>query len=487
MAVTTVALCALALAIAIVSATALLEGVLTDRIDEQLRGAAEIAERRAPVDDLPGGGPVRDPFAPTTDMPEVPRVYVYDADGAFVNAIGDGDEEVDFPALTDLGDLGEHTESAAPYTVEDTDGNAWRVLVEKDGDTGYVVLALSVEHVEAATESLLLIGSGVSLAILALLAVGALWVVGIGLRPLDRMEVTAVQIAEGRLDERVADTDPHTETGRLGQALNMMLARIQAGLDDSAASEGRLRQFLADASHELRTPLTSITGFAQLYQRGGAPPGPVLDEAVGRIVAESQRMRLLLDDLMLLAAIDEQRPSGRGEVDLLGICADVIGDAHLRERGRFVSLEPLSGGTEDLLDAVAVVGDEPRLRQVVTNLVANALRHTPSQAQIAVRLGWSGSAGPPCLAQVGEVPPPPCAVVEVVDTGPGIAAEHAEAVFERLYRLDPGRARVTTADEGGSGLGLSIVAAIVTTHGGCVRLASTPGGGATFRVLLPER
>jgi two-component system OmpR family sensor kinase len=487
MAVTTVALCALALVVAIVSATALLEGVLTDRIDEQLRGAAEIAEERAPADDLPDGGPDRGPFAPSTDMPEVPRVYVYDSDGTFVNAMGDGDEEADFPALTGLGDLREHADSAAPYTVEDADGNAWRVLVRKDADSGYVVLALSVEHVEAATESLLLIGGGVSLAILALLAVGALWVVGIGLRPLDRMEVTAAQIAEGRLDERVADADPHTETGRLGRALNTMLARIQAALDDSAVSEERLRQFLADASHELRTPLTSITGFAQLYQRGGAPPGPVLDEAIGRIVAESQRMRLLLDDLMLLAAIDEQRPPGRGEVDLLGICADVIGDAHLRERGRFVSLEPLSGGNEDLLDAVAIVGDEPRLRQVVTNLVANALRHTPSQAQIAIRLGWSDSAGPPCLAQVGEVPPLPCAVVEVADTGPGIAAEHAEAVFERLYRLDPGRARVTTADEGGSGLGLSIVAAIVSSHGGCVRLLATPGGGATFRVLLPEK
>jgi two-component system, OmpR family, sensor kinase len=269
MAVTTVALCGLALSAAIVSATALLEGVLTDRIDDQLYATAEITGNRIAPDDVPG----RDPFIAEADMPEVPRVYIYDADGRYQHAVGDGDE-AEFPALTGLGDLREAADTAAPYTVEDVDGNSWRVLGQEKGDSGFVVLALSAEHVEAATDSLLLIGGAVSLGILTLLAVSALWMVGIGLRPLDRMEITATQIADGQLEERVADTDPHTETGRLGLALNTMLGRIQAALDESAASEGRLRQFLADASHELRTPLTSISGFAQLYQRGGAPPGP---------------------------------------------------------------------------------------------------------------------------------------------------------------------------------------------------------------------
>lgn len=487
MAVTTVALCALALTIAILSATALLEGVLTDRIDEQLRAAAEFTDERAPTDAPDntsngdnGVGPLGP--RPAADLAQAPRLYVYDADGEFAHAFGDGDETADFPALTGLGDLDEHVGDAEPFTVEDTEGNAWRVLVRDGPDSGHVVLALSIEHVAAATESLLLIGGGVSLGVLALLALGSLWVVGIGLRPLDRMEATAVQIAEGRLEERVADADPHTETGRLGKALNTMLARIQAALDDRADSERRLRQFLADASHELRTPLTSITGFAQLYRRGGAPPGPVLDETIGRIEAESQRMRLLLDDLMLLAAIDEERPLRSGPVDLLGVCADAIGDAHLREPHRFVALESLGG--KGFLDAVTITGDEARLRQVVTNLVTNALRHTPSDARITVRLGRARTPGPPCLAQVGTTPRLPAAVIEVADTGPGIPAEHAAGVFERLYRVDAGRTRTT--DEGGSGLGLSIVAAIVTSHGGCVRLSSTPGGGATFRVFLPE-
>lgn len=503
MAVTIVALCALALAAAVLTATLLLQNVLTDRIDSQLRSAAAAVH-----DEPPGGG--SEPPGPQPEKPDAPQVCVYDADGTPIQ------EEDDAADLTGLSDLAAHTGEA--YTVADADGNAWRVFVEEgETDGTYVVYALSSEYVGAATESLLLIGGGVTLAILLLVAVSAFRIARLGLRPLDRMQATADAIAGGRLDARVTDTDPHTETGRLGAALNTMLARIQAALDASAASEARLRQFLADASHELRTPLTSIKGFAQLYRRGGVPPGPVLDETIGRIEAESKRMGLLLDDLMLLASLDRERPLHRGPVDLLGVAADVVGDAHLRDPGRFIALESLrasEGGVQadaldstrvdaldstqvdpldsvqvdavddDLLDAVDITGDEPRLRQVVTNLVANALRHTPPDARITVRLGWSEDLdGPRCLAQVGEVPVLPAAVVEVADTGPGVAPEHAAAVFERLYRVDQGRAR---GAEGGSGLGLSIVAAIVVGHGGCVRLCGTPGGGATFQVVLPK-
>ncbi|MFG3341906.1 sensor histidine kinase [Glycomyces sp. NPDC048151] len=475
MAFTIVTLCALALAAAVLAATALLQNVLTDRIDSQLETATEMARNEQPP--LNADEDFK-PLGPQPGFPDTPRVYTYDADGNLVHAFG-GEDAAE---LTGLGDTAAST--GEPYTVEDADGNSWRVLVEAAEDTdGYVVYALSSEYVGAATESLLLIGGGVTLAILLLLAVSAFWVARLGLRPLDRMQATADAIAEGRLDARVTDTDPHTETGRLGSALNTMLARIQAALDASAASEARLRQFLADASHELRTPLTSIKGFAQLYRRGGVPPGPVMDETIGRIEAESKRMGLLLDDLMLLAALDRQRPLSRGPVDLLGVAADAVGDAHLREPGRFIALEPLHGGDDELLEAVDITGDEPRLRQVLTNLVANALRHTPPDARITVRLGWSSSPGPRCLAQVGETPAMPAAVVEVADTGPGVAPEHAEGVFERLYRVDQGRAR---GAEGGSGLGLSIVAAIVAGHGGCVRLSGTPGGGATFRVVLPR-
>lgn len=476
MAFTIVTLCALALAAAVLTATALLQNVLTDRIDSQLTSTAEMTSTEGPQGEAPDDGAHERP-EPQPGMPETPRIAAYGDDGELLRAIGG--EAVEF---TGLGDLAAH--AGTPYSVQDADGNSWRVLVKEDEESGgYVVYALSSEYVAAATESLLLIGGGVTLVILLLLAVSAFWVARLGLRPLDRMQATAAAIAEGRMDERVADADPHTETGRLGAAFNTMLARIQAALDASAASEARLRQFLADASHELRTPLTSIKGFAQLYRRGGVPPGPVLDETIGRIEAESKRMGLLLDDLMLLADLDRERPLRRGPVDLLGLAADAVGDAHLRDPGRFVALESLHGDDEPILAAVDVTGDEPRLRQVLTNLVANALRHTPPEARIAVRVGWSDGPEPACLAQVGETPAFPAAVVEVADTGTGVAPEHAEQVFERLYRVDQGRAR---SAEGGSGLGLSIVAAIVTGHGGCVRLCETPGGGATFRVLLPK-
>ncbi|MCD0443184.1 HAMP domain-containing protein [Glycomyces sp. A-F 0318] len=484
MTVTIVGICGLALAVAMLTATALLENVLTERIDDQLRGAAEFSEEMP----LPQTAP-EEPFTRmprSSEMPESPRIYVYDIEEEFQYALGEERTEADFPALTDLGDLEARAASEASSTVEDAEGHLWRVLVVAGPEgSGYAVIALSADQVQAATESLLLIGGAVTLTILGLLACGAFWVVRAGLRPLDRMESTAAAIAEGRLDERVIDSDPHTETGRLGMALNTMLARIQSALDASTASEGRLRQFLADASHELRTPLTSIKGFAQLYRRGGVP-GPLVDETIGRIEAEARRMGLLLDDLLLLAALDRERPLHYEPVDLLGIAADAIGAAHLRAPDRFIALEPLNGGDEEFLDAIELQGDEPRLRQVVTNLIANALRHTPSESGITVRLGRGSAPAGPCLAQIGALPPLPAAVIEVADTGPGVAPEHAEAIFERLVRLDPGRARRAGADEGGSGLGLAIVVAIVTAHGGCVRLLETPGGGATFQVLLPD-
>src|SRR5206468_804475 len=182
---------------------------------------------------------------------------------------------------------------------------------------------------------LALINAAVSAIVLVLIALAAGMVVRVGLRPLTRMEETAAEIAGGDLSRRVADADPHTESGRLGSALNTMLSRIEAAVADRAESERRLRQFLADAAHEIRTPLTSIQGFAELYRRGGAPPGPALDEAMGRIEADVSRMRLLVNDLLLLARLDEERPLERARVDLLAVAADAVRDAHVRVPARF--------------------------------------------------------------------------------------------------------------------------------------------------------
>jgi two-component system OmpR family sensor kinase len=414
----------------------------------------------------------------------VVRVASYTADGTLDRISGDTTNGAG-PVLGSFPSVVARAQHGTPYTVADRGGgDPWRVvaLPRADGD-GLVVVAVSLRQLDATERSLLGIDGAVLALMLLLLGLAAATVVRLGLAPLTAMERTAQDIAAGDLSRRVDDVDPHTEAGRLGLAFNAMLARIESALAARTASEQRLRQFLADASHELRTPLTSIQGFAELYRRGGTPAGPALDEAMARIEAEADRMALLVSDLMLLARLDEERPLDRHPVDLLSIAADAVRDAHARVPGRVLALdcdEPAAGA-----GPVTVAGDEARLRQVVNNLVANALQHTPPDARITVRVGRATPNGArPPTAAVGTGPPPGLAVglLEVADTGPGLRADQAERVFERLYRADASRQRTS----GGAGLGLAIVAAIVVAHGGRVELRTAPGGGAAFRVLLPE-
>lgn len=391
----------------------------------------------------------------------------------------------DLPQLGSAADLKAHADTQRPYTVDGTEG-PWRVVVASRADgSEYGVVAASLGYIQTVESQLLVIDAAVSALVLLLIALAAASVVRIGLRPLTRMEGAAAAIAAGDLSRRVEDADPHTESGRLGTALNAMLVRIEAALAVRTASERRMRQFLADASHELRTPLTSIRGFAELYRRGGTPPGPALDEAMGRIEAEVDRMRLLVTDLLMLARMDEERPLLRRPVDLLEVAADAVSDAHVRVPTRFVMLDGF--GT---LEPVTVPADEARIRQVVTNLLSNALQHTPDDAQVVVRVGVPADEpqepdGEP-IATVGPEPPSGVtfAAIEVADTGTGMSTVDASRVFERLYRADPSRTRAG-GGTGGAGLGLAIVAAIVTAHGGRVLLWTAPGKGARFRALLP--
>jgi two-component system OmpR family sensor kinase len=376
-------------------------------------------------------------------------------------------------------------EDTRPFTVSSNDGTeSYRMVVTPRFDGGIAVAASRLDQVDDALNVIFLLGLGFSALVLLGLGFAAHTVVRIGLKPLTNMEGAAAEIAGGDLTVRVPDTDPHTEPGRLGLALNAMLARVESAVSARTASEQRLRQFLADASHELRTPLTSIRGFAELYRRGGARSGPELDETMSRIEQEAARMGLLVEDLLLLAALDEERPMQVKPVDLLVVAADTVRDAHVRSPLRTVELAGF--------EPVTVLGDEHRLRQVATNLLANAIQHTPATAKVTVRLFRRGTEGfelptrrdtAPLVAAVGaelsddaEV-----AVLEVSDNGPGVPAEHSARIFERLYRVDPHRAR----SHGGAGLGLSIAAAIVKSHGGRIELLTAPDAGATFRVLLP--
>jgi two-component system OmpR family sensor kinase len=465
-----------ALILADIASVVQLRSNLLGQVDRELVAGSKAYARPA----RPGADPdcpgARRALNPGPDL----RIVVYDAPTAAPRLCGDTSGKG-----PDLGSY-QHLDARAggsPYTVNDRgDGDPWRVVVTERSDGALVAIAVSLRQLDATERTLFGIDIAVLVLMLLLLALLAAAVVRLGLKPLTAMQETAEQIAGGDLSRRVDDVDPHTEAGRLGMAFNAMLARIEAALADRTASEQRLRQFLADASHELRTPLTSIQGFAELYRRGGAAPGPAMDEAMARIEAEADRMALLVSDLMLLARLDQERPLERHPVDLLAVAADTVRDAHARMPGRRITLDCDDDAFGEEGPAT-VPGDEARLRQVATNLLANALQHTPAKAAITVRVGRCARPAPVPATVVGSGPADgtPQAVLEVTDTGPGLTADQAGRVFERLYRADASRQRTS----GGAGLGLAIVAAIVVAHGGRVELRTTPGKGAAFRVILP--
>ena len=348
------------------------------------------------------------------------------------------------------------------------DGRARLFTVGSDADVRFrvlarpqrgavVVLALPLSDVDAAVDRLVRVEALVTGAVLAVLALVTWWVVRLGVRPVKRMTQTAAAIADGDLSQRVPDVVPGTEAGELGEALNTMLGRIEEAFAERGRSEARLRQFVADASHELRTPVTTIRGYAELYRTGGLRGPGELDSALRRTEAEAVRMGSLVEDLLLLARLDQGRPLQREPVDLDVLARDAARDAAAVDPEHPVSAVTAGG--------VVVPGDADRLRQVVTNLVGNARVHTPPGTAVEVRTCREGERG----------------VLEVADAGPGMPPEVAERAFERFYRADPARSR----HQGGTGLGLAIVRATVEAHGGTVSLRTAPGRGTTVRVELP--
>jgi two-component system OmpR family sensor kinase len=357
--------------------------------------------------------------------------------------------------------------------------------------TGTLVVGTDLGNVNATVRRIAyfdMIVGGVIVLVLAMVGVAA---VRANLRPLDEIEETAEAIADGHLDRRVPERDPRTEIGRLGRSLNIMLSQIETAFhareeSEAAAhrSEERMRRFIADAGHELRTPLTAIRGFAEYYRQrggmetrwdraeapdtgGGLAPSD-LDRLMQRVEKEAARMGLLVEDLLLLARLDQQRPLARQPVDLLSLAGDAVHDARLLAPARTVDLSVQPGA------AFLVIGDEPRLRQVIGNLMSNALTHTPDGTPIEVSIG-SGTLDPRLPGS------PPAVTLDVTDHGPGMTPEQAHRVFERFYRTDQARTRAT----GGSGLGLAIVNALVSAHGGVASVRTAPGKGATFRIALP--
>jgi two-component system OmpR family sensor kinase len=347
---------------------------------------------------------------------------------------------------------------ARPLTVASDDPDVrYRIRARPGRAESTVVLGTPLTDVDTTVRRLIGVEVVATIAVLGVLGLVTWWVIRLGVRPIKTMTVTASEIAAGNLSERVPEASPGTEAGELGVALNQMLGRIEGAFDERTRSEARLRQFVADASHELRTPVTTIRGYAELYRAGGLHEEGELEEAMRRTEQEAVRMGSLVDDLLLLARLDTGRPLEREPVELVAIAQDAVRDARAVDPDR-----PISASTDG---PVTVLGDEARLRQVVANLVGNAMVHTPPGTPVDVRVGRLADR----------------AVLEVVDHGPGMSDEVAARAFERFYRADPSRSR----HKGGTGLGLAIVRATVSAHGGVVVLDTAPGQGTTVRVELP--
>jgi two-component system OmpR family sensor kinase len=436
-----------------------------DRLDDEIRASVppvtgalfERAGFDRPGPSRPAGEP--DPRLLTT------YAQLIGADGTVDATLpGSGDDEPDLP--DDL-TAGSSESGRSPherlFSTGSVDGSTrWRVLVTSEPDfLDYtVVVAVPMNDVRSSLERLVIIEASAAAVLLALLGAGAWLVLRRGLRPLERMSAAAGTITAGDLAARVEPADGRTEVGQLGLAINTMLDDLEVAFRQREASEARLRQFLADASHELRTPLTSIQGFAELFRLGtqSADSGNGrLDQAtmMRRIEDESTRMRHLVDDLLLLARLDETRPASHGPVDLAVLAADACSDAVAADPGRPVTL--------DAPEPVVVLGDEDHLRQAIGNLVANALRHTP--------------AGTP--VEVGAHLADGRAAVTVRDRGAGLDDEALAHAFDRFWRSDSARSGA------GAGLGLSIVAGIAAEHGGTASVANAADGGAAFTLDLP--
>ena len=343
-------------------------------------------------------------------------------------------------------------------------GPSFRVRAEKLNGNLVQVQAQPLVDQNSTLHTLFLTELAVTAGALVLALAGGWWLVRLGLRPLEDVERTADSIAAGDLDQRVPGADQATEVGRLARALNVMLERIQAAFSARVASESRLReneqhlrQFVADASHELRTPIAAVSAYAELFERGGSQHADDLPRIVSGIRTETARMDRLVNDLLTLARLDEGVPMQMAPVELVALASEAVRTA--------AAVGPEWPVQFSATRPVEVAGDKDRLRQVLDNLLANVRAHTPPGTAATVRVDLVGDQ----------------AQIEVRDTGPGMADEEARRVFERFYRADPARARTG----GGSGLGLSIVAAIVTAHGGTVSAASSPGQGLVVTILIP--
>ncbi|WP_416171723.1 sensor histidine kinase [Actinomyces qiguomingii] len=469
--------------------TSLLKNHLVGQVDDQLRATAQTigTQGLTALSSSRISSPDADSSMPSTYYVEAQ--YLSGESGHMLSS--DTAAKYGVPAIGMLSVDEAVAQSSDPtmFTVESNQLNhQWRAIMLPIDDRstgehiGVVAIALPLTDVMETVEQTRLVVALTDVSVILLGAMAAAYLVRRSFRTLRQIEGVAGQIASGDLSARVPVTEPSTtEVGSLQRALNTMLQQNEQAFDVQVVAQERMTRFVSDASHELRTPLAAIRGYGELYRMGGVPPERTF-EVMGRIESEASRMGRLVDDLLQLARMDEGREMTMAPVDLTQIAAGALTDMMVLAPDRDCALIPLDG-TDDEAPPAMVLGDRDRLSQVMTNLLGNVTRHTPEGSPVEIAVGTVNRPLAPGTGRsgTGSNNDGPTVIVEVRDHGPGVSKADAEKVFQRFFRADTSRNRET----GGSGLGLSIVSAIITRHGGTVRMDQTPGGGATVHIELP--
>ena len=442
------------------AANAALRTYLISQVDDQLINISNTSLNRL---DRAGIAPLEaddknSPFKilePLRGVPTATSITLLDIDGNLIGQVGGELGGKNF-AVTGLKIAEVSQYKNRPFTIEGKDGEPdIRALAQMlPTGMGSVIVADSLEKVDKTLSQLRFLFLILGLIALITIAMAARWIIALGLKPLEAVEDTAEAIAAGDLSARLPAAKPDTEVGRLTTSLNTMLARIEESFTARVESESKLRRFVADASHELRTPLTAIRGFAELHRQGAVVGEEKTKELINRIEKESVRMSSLVEDLLLLARLDQSRELAKEPVDLNTLITEAVASA--RAAGPNHPIEIKLEASE-----IFVLGDSQRIHQVIANLLANARTHTPNGTEISIT----------AMQGVSET------TIAVSDKGPGLSKADQDRIFERFYRADPSRVRNSGE---GSGLGLSIVDAVMKAHGGYVSVKSEVGRGATF-------
>lgn len=420
----------------------------------------EFDERREGEENRDNPARAAAPPTPLTRVPTSTSVTLIDPFGNIIGGIG-GDLNTnqinDYVKGLLPGEIASHGDK--PFTIE-APGADFRVVTQVlPSALGSVVVAQSLTDFDKTTHRVGLVLFFIYLLVLIVIAFASRQVIRISLKPLEDVEETAELIAAGDLSARLPDAKPDTEVGRLVLSLNQMLARIEESFAIKEESENKLRRFIADASHELRTPLTAIRGFAELHRQGAVPNGEPTKELLGRIENESVRMGSLVEDLLLLARLDQSRQMEMKPVNLSKVLSECVASARAAGPTHPITIS-------STIDEAFALGDETRIYQVITNLLTNARVHTPIGTSIEVTLDQSDDG----------------LTIAVTDHGNGLSKDDQARIFERFFRVDPSRQRNSSE---GSGLGLSIVDAVMRAHGGRVSVTSEDGKGATFTLFFP--